>query len=937
MKKLLFGAILIIAAFLVNCTSGGDEVSVFGDIYGTITDSKSGEPVRNAEVILSPGNKTTVSGSNGHFEFKTLEAGQYKVGVETDGYEYNSRQVTVVPGQNTVCDFRLTAIVVEQVLKVTPTTLDFGTSQNEMSVTITNEGTEETEWSVNLGNNNWLSANPKSGRIAAGKSQTIVFTVNRDLVAEDKSAVVNIAAFGNTYPISVSCTPKKTKGELSVEPTSLNFGEDSSELEIKIKNTGDGDLNWTISGITADCLSVSDASGKIAAGGNKVVKVKLDREKLEKDLSTTFTVSDGNKDVSVAVTAKKKVLKGELVVEPTSLNFGEDSSELEIKIKNTGDGDLNWTISGITADCLSVSDASGKIAAGGNKVVKVKLDREKLEKDLSTTFTVSDGNKDVSVAVTAKKKVLKGELVVEPTSLNFGEDLSEQTITIKNVGDASLKWTISKVSAPLSVSEKEGELAAGGSKVVKVLLDRNNMNEDVNTSFVVSDGEHEKKISVAAKKIVYAPKLELSTTELNFGLTATELSFNINNTGNADLKWSIPTPVSNCISVTSSQGTITPGSSHKVVVKLDRSTMPETLNTTLTVTDGANDVQVNVKAEKGHPHLGLTTNKLDFGTTETVMTFDVVNQGDATANLRWEIDEAYHNWLTVSPTSGELPPNYYTTVTVTLNRSVMTSDLETEIALFDLDDDVYYYPITVLATKGSAASSVAVPQGLYTYYMFEDNFEDSTENEIHGYGNNSPTFVTGVTSDSKAVKLSRTKNSSFIVPEGLFDTRDKSISFWGKDFDDGVIFYVVSENKNNAMFSLSMSNGVLKFVGTRYLNSYQYNNAPSFSHPTINDGKWHHIVLTSDFNKTSFALTTTTLYVDGMKVDTITEDGNPFTEAERENASYDTGVKFVMGGSLTLYSGTTLNGTNMSIDNLRIYDTRRLSADEVKAIYKSKE
>ena len=74
-----------------------------------------------------------------------------------------------------------------------------------------------------------------------------------------------------------------------------------------------------------------------------------------------------------------------------------------------------------------------------------------------------------------------------------------------------------------------------------------------------------------------------------------------------------------------------------------------------------------------------------------------------------------------------------------------------------------------------------------------------------------------------------------------------------------------------------------------------------------------------------------------MKVDTITEDGNPFTEAERENASYDTGVKFVMGGSLTLYSGTTLNGTNMSIDNLRIYDTRRLSADEVKAIYKSKE
>lgn len=699
MKKLLLGSFLIAIALFVNCTSGGDDVSVFGDIYGTITDSKSGEPVRNAEVILSPGNKSTVSGSNGHFEFKTLEAGQYKVGVEADGYEYNSRQITVVPGQNTVCDFRLVEIFVEQVLKVTPTTLNFGTSQNEMSVTITNEGTEETEWSVNLGNNNWLSANPKTGRIAAGKSQTIVFAVNRDLVAEDKSAVVNIAAFGNTYPISVSCTPKKTKGELAVEPTSLSFDEELSELDIKIKNTGDGELNWTISGITADCISVSDVSGKIVAGGNKVVKVKLDRDKLEKDLTTTFTVSGGNKDVSIAVTAKKKVLKGELVVEPTSLNFGEDSSESEIKIKNTGDGELNWTISGISANCLSVSDASGKIVAGGNKVVKVKLDRDKLEKDLTTTFTVSDGDKDISVAVTAKKKILKGELVVEPTSLNFGEDLSEQTITIKNVGDASLKWTISKVTSPLSVSEKEGELAAGGSKVVKVLLNRDNMSEDINTSFVVSDGEHEKKVSVVAEKVVYAPKLELSTTELNFGLTATELSFNINNTGNADLKWSIPTPADGCISVASSQGTITPGSSHKVVVKLDRSTMPDLLNTTLTVTDGANDVKVVIKAEKGRSHLGLTTNKLDFGTAETVMTFDVVNQGDATANLRWEIDEAYHNWLTVSPTSGELAPNYYTTVTVTLNRAAMTSDLETEIALFDLDDDIYYYPIKVTAKK----------------------------------------------------------------------------------------------------------------------------------------------------------------------------------------------------------------------------------------------
>lgn len=524
MKKLLLYAVVAIAALSIGCTSGDDEVDVFGNIYGTITDSKSGEPVRNAEVILSPGNKTTVSGSNGRFEFSTLEAGQYKLGVEADGYEYNSRQVTVVPGQSVSCDFRLVAIVVEQVLKVTPTTLNFGTNQNEMSVTITNEGTEETEWSVNLGNNNWLSANPKSGRIAAGKSQTIVLTVNRELVTEDKSVVVNIAAFGNTYPISVSCTPKKTQGEL----------------------------------------------------------------------------------------------------------------------------------------------------------------------------------------------------VVEPSSLDFGEDSSEKTITIKNIGDASLKWSISNVATPLSVSDKEGELVAGGSKVINVKLDRANMSEGINTSIIVSDGEHDKKVSVVAKKTKYVAQIELSSTEIDFGLEDIELPLIIKNSGNADLNWEIKDIKDDCISVASSKGSLTPNATFNVIVKLDRSKMPSPLSTSLTVTDGSNDIKVTIKAEKGKAILGLDTNELDFGENETSLTFKVANMGEATANLRWMIDEDYLSCLAVSPTSGVLEPNYYTTVTVTLNRAAMTSDIETQIDLYDLDDDEYYYPIKVKAKYKNPANDVNISNDLAQYFSISN-------------------------------------------------------------------------------------------------------------------------------------------------------------------------------------------------------------------------
>ena len=592
MKKFL--AMLLCATMLVSCSE--DEVSVFGNIYGTITDSKTGEPVRNAEVIISPGNKTIVSGSDGHFEFRDLEAEQYKVSVDADGYEYNSRQVTVVPGKDVTCDFRLKAIEIIQNLTVSPTTLNFGTSQTEMSVTIANKGTEETEWTVEMGNNSWLSANPKMGRIGAGKSQTIVFTVKRELLTEEKSIVVNIAAFGNTYPISVSCAPKQTHGELSVESTSLDFGEDATELNLKIKNVGDDVMNWTISNITAPCLSVSETSGKLDIGENKIVKVKLDRDKLTEDLSTTFIVSDGSNNKSITVKAKKKILKGELSIEPTSLDFGEDASEKTITIKNVGTASLKWTISNITAP-LSVSVKEGELAVGGSKVVQVKLDRESMTEDLSTTLIVSDGTTDKSITVKAKKKILKGELSVETTSLDFGEDATELNLKIKNVGDAELNWTISDITVPcLSVSETSGKLDIGGNKIVKVNLDREKLTEDLTTTLIISDGTIEKSVTVKAKKKILKGELWVETALLDFGEDVLEKKIIIHNIGTAPLKWTISN-VTAPFSVSVTEGELTEGASKMIQVKLDRENMTENICTSFIVSDGTQDSEISVYAD----------------------------------------------------------------------------------------------------------------------------------------------------------------------------------------------------------------------------------------------------------------------------------------------------------------------------------------------------
>lgn len=433
-----------IFAFCISACTTDEVVSVYGDVYGTITDAKTGNPVYNAEVILSPGNMTTVSGSNGHYEFKSLDAGQYKIGIEADGYEYNSRQVTIVPGENVVCDFILTPVPQVQKLKIEPSSLDFGTTQTEMAVIITNEGTVETDWSINFGNNNWVSAAPKAGRISSGKTQSIVFAVNRDLLPEQKSIIVNLAAFGNSYPISVSCSPKQTKGELVLESSSIDFGEDSSEKTLKLKNIGDGSLIWTISNISAECLAVSDTTGAIEPGGSKVVKIILDRTKLALDLTTSFVVSDGTKDQTVNVAAKKKVSIAEMKVSVDVIDFGEEATLKSFVINNIGTADLNWNISNNTESCLEFSSTSGIVHPNESVSVNIILDRQIMPQNLNITINVTDGTKAHPINIKGVKVTVEDYTSATITSCD--NRITAEIISCKrNVNTVTLTYRLTNI------------------------------------------------------------------------------------------------------------------------------------------------------------------------------------------------------------------------------------------------------------------------------------------------------------------------------------------------------------------------------------------------------------------------------------------------------------------------------------------------------------
>lgn len=87
MKKSIISMLLIFAvlAFLISC-GGTEESSGSGGIYGHVTDFITGEDVANANVQLRPGGDTTLTGSDGMFEFRDLTSGDYSITVSKAGY-----------------------------------------------------------------------------------------------------------------------------------------------------------------------------------------------------------------------------------------------------------------------------------------------------------------------------------------------------------------------------------------------------------------------------------------------------------------------------------------------------------------------------------------------------------------------------------------------------------------------------------------------------------------------------------------------------------------------------------------------------------------------------------------------------------------------------------------------------------------------------------
>lgn len=326
--------------------------------------------------------------------------------------------------------------------------------------------------------------------------------------------------------------------------------------------------------------------------------------------------------------------------------------------------------------------------------------------------------------------------------------------------------------------------------------------------------------------------------------------------------------------------------------------------------------------EKKIQGLTLSTDKLNFSTSYKELMFTLMNTGTF-GDLEWNISGLSAPWLNVSPSSGTIPMGGSTSIKVTVDRDSM-SDSDYGLTYFSINANGNSTILTVNVEKddnespddgsgnGNQDQQLENPtSGLYAYYTFEDNCDNTVEGAVSGSPINNPEFVAGL-QDTKALKLRSSSNNYMTVPEPMIDEVSYTVSFWVKGLSDGHIFHVEGAANSDM---LTVSAGRLTY-------SQVMDDNTAFAHPTLDEGQFTHIAVTQK-NRTA------QLYVNGKYVDVKSHNyGTYYTVGK--------GVKFLLGGSVKPVSHRpdVIDGASMIIDNLRIYNKRALSADEIVQIYK---
>jgi len=435
------------------------------------------------------------------------------------------------------------------ILKVKPSTVNFGESRKPEDVIIENAGCGILRWEVKKENNaEWLSVLQYDGTIIE-EAQSVTLSVKeiKGLTGEQVEVLrfMNRDDSDDEISVTVKVNFPQTS-EMYVEPTEITFNELPESHKITLENRGTGTLKWCAErSENVRWLNITPEDGTIQAGGYMKVTLTIKVSALQglegRQSESINFINEGKPDNTKSVSVE--IEPPRLKIEPSEIEFCKLQSPQTVNLKNVGGCTLNWcAVMDDVPDWLEVKPDNAKTPKGQTQKVTVKINADKMDRfyQVATVklINLDDSTNEGVLTINIKPP----QLDVAPKLVDFGENREPQSVTVENTGCAILRWEVSKDkgAAWLDITPTNGRVIdEEGGIVLSITPESETLaGKEIETlKFVNLDNpDNEKTVTV---KAVFKgkPELFISEENLDFGKSDKERTIEFKNIGTGVLAW----------------------------------------------------------------------------------------------------------------------------------------------------------------------------------------------------------------------------------------------------------------------------------------------------------------------------------------------------------------------------------------------------------------
>jgi len=206
MKSFIIIGFISMSASLFSCKT--EEIILHGNILGFVTDASTNIPVEDAAVNLRPGNDSTLTLSDGSYNFRNLTPGQYEIEASKISYADSKENIVVAEGETQQIDFSLNGIPVPA---PSVNFLDFGLDSTTLRFSISNTGKGNFAFFLTP-NQDWITVSPSNG-IIRNDTMNFIVTVNKTGLSENiYKENIKVISFAGQVPLPEMTIPVYLNG-----------------------------------------------------------------------------------------------------------------------------------------------------------------------------------------------------------------------------------------------------------------------------------------------------------------------------------------------------------------------------------------------------------------------------------------------------------------------------------------------------------------------------------------------------------------------------------------------------------------------------------------------------------------------------------------------------------------------------------------------------